>query len=146
MFYESKRQPYSFNLKAMGLGEGYLPFKRFEPFATYFGAMADMNQFLKEKPLNEDEERDVMDYFVAIMGGIAENLGDKTFMRSITDFAEAWAEPKRLFDTRCQDWTERPERAYYWSTVAYPWPRMLKPFATTGGSKPLALCAGCQPG
>jgi Transglycosylase SLT domain len=98
LFYQSGRQPYSFNLKALGLGEGWLPYKRFEPWATYVGAMADMNTFMKERPLNADEEQAVIDYFVTLMGGITQNFSDKTFMRSITDFTEAWSDPNRFLE------------------------------------------------
>jgi Transglycosylase SLT domain len=98
LFYQSGRQPYAINLKALGLGEGWLPYKRFEPWATYLGAVADMNTFMKERPLNEDEERTVMDYFVTLMGGITQNFSDKTFMRSITDFTEAWSDPERFLE------------------------------------------------
>lgn len=98
LFIKSGRVPYSFNLKKLGWGEGYLPFARAEPWATYLGSMANLSQYLREKPLEKDNERDVMDYGIALMGGITENLGDKTFMRSITDFTEAWSEPKRFLE------------------------------------------------
>jgi hypothetical protein len=52
-----------------------------------------------------------------------------------------------VFDTRCKDWKERQERVYYLSTVDLSAAQYTQAIRDHWGDrKPLALCAGCQPG
>jgi Transglycosylase SLT domain len=93
LFYQSGRVPYAWKA-----GNQWVPYRRWEPFATYLGAVADARTIFKQSPLTEDQERDMGDYVTAVIGGIASNFSDKTFMRSLTDFAEAWSDPGRFME------------------------------------------------
>lgn len=102
-----KNQPYSINLrkllgderfKKMGLEREWLPFGGLEPLDTLFGVSANYAQWKMWGPLNKINEEDEALASVAALGAVLQNLGDRTYLRGISQAAEAFDEPGRFLE------------------------------------------------
>lgn len=82
-------RPYSIKLP----NGSWLKYNRFEPFGMLTGIAADLFEIGSSMSEN--------DYTAAasmLMTSLATNLGDKTFLRGITEFAQAYSDPKRYLE------------------------------------------------
>lgn len=85
-------QPYSIKV-----GDHWYKYNRIDPAGTLLGVAADMHDIIGyAKP----EELDKM--ASAVITSLALNLGDKTFLRGITDFSQAYADPQRYLQRWAQ--------------------------------------------
>lgn len=78
-------RPYSIKL-----GDKWWKFNRFEPVGMIVGIAADLYEL--SGPLKQGEYETLA---AMLMTSIATNLGDKTFLRGITDAAQAYTDPQR---------------------------------------------------
>lgn len=78
-------QPYS-----VKVGDRWFKFNRFEPVGMLMGMAADMHDIGAYASGDDLDKLGSM-----IMTSIALNLGDKTFLRGITDFSQAYSDPQR---------------------------------------------------
>lgn len=81
-------QPYSIKV-----GNQWLKYNRFDPLATVMGLTADMYELSGYMKRGELEKIPAM-----LVTALALNLGDKTFLRGVTDFAQAYTDPKRYLE------------------------------------------------
>lgn len=79
------RKPYS-----LRVGDQWVRYNRFEPVGMLVGVAADMAEIGQALPAKDAETVATM-----LMTSVANNLGDKTFLRGITDFAQAYTDPSR---------------------------------------------------
>lgn len=79
------RKPYS-----LRVGDQWVRYNRFEPVGMLIGVAADMAEIGAALPAKDAETIATM-----LMTSVANNLGDKTFLRGITDFAQAYTDPGR---------------------------------------------------
>jgi hypothetical protein len=84
------KKPYS--VKNPITGE-WVRYNRFEPLGMLLGIAGDLGEIGLTIDKGELERVAPM-----MITSVALNLGDKTFLRGITDFANAYADPKRYFD------------------------------------------------
>ena len=81
------RRPYS-----VKVGDTWLKYNRFEPLGMLFGVSADLAEIGMAAP-----QKSVEDIAAMLTASVALNLGDKTFLRGVIDFAQAYADPKRYW-------------------------------------------------
>lgn len=87
--WREKYEPYSVKID----GKWY-PYGRLEPIGTVFGVAADYADFMKWAPRDIDPaDEDKMTF--RALSAIMHNVGQKTFLRGIADFAEAFNDPVR---------------------------------------------------
>jgi len=86
-------QPYS-----VKVGDQWMRYNRFDPLGTLFGIAADMHELGAYMSAGDLEKIPAM-----LMASIALNLGDKTFLRGVTDFASAYSDPERYLATWAQN-------------------------------------------
>jgi hypothetical protein len=79
-------QPYSIKI-----GDQWVPYGRVEPLAILLGSVADAIDFMQ---YSDDSEINTKVYLAAFVG-VMQNIGDKTFLRGIADFADAYSDPGR---------------------------------------------------
>lgn len=72
---------------SLGGKKHYIPVNRFEPLSSSLGFAADM---VEAKDVKDGE-----DLLTKTWGSIMSNLGDKTYLRGVTDLAELMGDPKR---------------------------------------------------
>lgn len=95
------RRPYSIRVKdPITNGETWHSYARMEPLASVLGSTADTVEILSylnsDSPdVMADEERQAYNAAGAIIAGIMNNTGNKTFMKGISDFVELTNDPKR---------------------------------------------------
>lgn len=87
-------QPYSIKLP----DGSWVRYNRFEPFGMLMGIAADLYELGSYVSEGELENIGSM-----IITSFALNLGDKTFLKGITDFAQAYADPQRYFAQWARD-------------------------------------------
>lgn len=78
-------QPYSFKF-----GDTYIPFQRFDPFATPLGAIADMatlSEYMTDKELKN--------IAASLMFSVSSNIAEKTYLQGISNFMDAVAGKER---------------------------------------------------
>jgi hypothetical protein len=75
-------QPYS-----LKVGDKWVSYARMDPLATPLGLMADLNVFAHELGTDHPDFEDGM---YAVMAALVSNMGSKTYLRGVTEFAEAW--------------------------------------------------------
>jgi predicted kinase len=85
LLYATGWQPYAFKI-----GKEYYSFQRFEPLSTLLGVAADAYE-LYGKATEEDEAN----VAALMVGSIARNLTNKTFLRGVSEMVEAWQDPER---------------------------------------------------
>jgi hypothetical protein len=86
-FYDIEgKQPYSIRI-----GDKWVSYARVEPFATIFGATADITKLTQEE--------DIADASTKIVFSIANNLKDKTFLSGVSQFIESIDDP-----TKAEKW------------------------------------------
>lgn len=73
-------QPYS-----VRVGDQWLSYRRSDPLSTPLGLIADLNTMISEGFVDDGE-----DVAYAIVAAITQNLGSKTYLQGITQFAEAF--------------------------------------------------------
>jgi hypothetical protein len=78
-------QPYS-----VKVGGSWVRYNRFEPLGMLMGVAADMYELGRYVTAGELERIPAL-----LISSLALNLGDKTFLRGVTDFAEAYTNPER---------------------------------------------------
>lgn len=81
-------QPYSFKV-----GETYIPFQRFDPFATPLGVIADMytaSDYMTDKEIN--------DVGASLLFSVAANLAEKTYLQGISNFVDSVLSEGRTVD------------------------------------------------
>jgi len=88
------RKPYSVKNPLDGKWYRY---NRFEPVGMLIGVSADMAEIGAAIPKKEAGDIGIM-----VVTSLGLNLGDKTFLRGITDFANAYSDPKRYFSRWAQ--------------------------------------------
>ena len=79
-------QPYS-----VKLGDQWVPYGRIEPLALLFGSVADAVDFIQ---YSDDDDANEKVYLAAFVG-VMKNIGDKTFLRGMAEFADAYSDPNR---------------------------------------------------
>jgi hypothetical protein len=84
---ETGWRPYSWVFEIDG-EKVYLPITRFDPASQVIGVAADIVEF--------GDVRDGKDLATKAIGSIVENYSDRTYMRGMTDFFEAAADPMRF--------------------------------------------------
>jgi hypothetical protein len=92
-------RPYS--VKIPGLG--WVKYNRFEPTGMLLGLAADMSELAGA--MNAGEYDAIASMLVT---SLASNLGDKTFLRGITDFASAYSDPQRYMERWAQGMLASP--------------------------------------
>ncbi len=87
--WREKYEPYS-----VKIGGKWYPYGRLEPIGTIFGVAADYADFMKWAPrdINPDDQETLAS---RALGAVMQNVGQKTFLRGIADFAEAYNDPIR---------------------------------------------------
>jgi hypothetical protein len=85
LLYRTGWQPYSAKL-----GGTWYKYNRFEPLGMLLGIAADMHELAGAA---KEEEVGVLASMLVM--SFANNLGDKTFLRGITDFMQAYSDPAR---------------------------------------------------
>ena len=90
--WREKYEPYSVRFTEDG---PWYPYGRLEPIGTIFGVAADYADFMKWAPRDIDPE-DVAALSGRALGAIMQNVGQKSFLRGISDFAEAYNDPIRF--------------------------------------------------
>lgn len=98
--WELKSKPYSVKVVNPATGEAtWHSYARMEPFASIVGATADaveIGSYVNEDPENmSDQESQRWQAVGAIIAGIMNNSGNKTFMKGIADFMEFLDDPTR---------------------------------------------------
>lgn len=91
--WREKYEPYSVKID----GKWY-PYGRLEPIGTIFGVAADFADFMKWAPRDIDPADEDKLTFRAL-SAIMHNVGQKSFLRGIADFAEAFNDPVRYGTT-----------------------------------------------
>ncbi|MGH0000110.1 hypothetical protein ACQU0X_08520 [Pseudovibrio ascidiaceicola] len=91
---ETGWRPYSVVTDDGNGGKKYVEYKRMEPFATFFGIAADVADIGGSVGESEAEE-----IGTAAIVAFVNNVGSKTFLQGITDFAEAVGDPDRHLGT-----------------------------------------------
>ncbi len=81
------RKPYS-----VKVGDQWVKYNRFEPLGMLLGISADMTEIGKSLPASNEKLEKVSTLALA---SFMKNLGDKTFLRGITDFTQAAVDPER---------------------------------------------------
>lgn len=84
-------QPYSIAFTAKDGHKVYVPYSRFEPIAQVAGIAADVMAMRDAKDAN--------DAITQVVGTIAANLVDRTYMRGLMDFSNAMSNPRQYFGT-----------------------------------------------
>ena len=85
---ETGWQPYSIKTD-----QGYISYSRFDPFATVMGTIADMFDYLRYAPLEEQERLDTM--AMAMTVALSNNLTNKTYLAGLANAVEAVQSPDR---------------------------------------------------
>ncbi len=85
-------QPYSIKV-----GGKWYKYNRIDPIGTLLGVAADMHDIVGYAKPGELEKMGT-----AVITSLALNLGDKTFLRGITDFSQAYADPQRYLERWAQ--------------------------------------------
>lgn len=82
-------QPYS-----VKVGDKYVSYRRLDPFASFFGLMAD----IADAHANADEmtREDAEDVGMALLVSMAKNLTDKTYLTGMTRVSNALSNPERF--------------------------------------------------
>jgi hypothetical protein len=97
--WREKYEPYSVKIN----GKWY-PYGRLEPIGTVFGVAADYADFMKWAPRDIDPaDEDKMTF--RALSAIMHNVGQKTFLRGIADFAEAFNDPVRYGGSYLEQFT-----------------------------------------
>lgn len=95
----SGKRPYSFKRVDSEGNVTWQSYARMEPIASVIGATADATEILAH--LNDDvetltdDEQETYNAAGAIVAGIMNNTGNKTFMKGIADFSDFVSDPKR---------------------------------------------------
>ena len=85
---ETGWQPYS-----VKTDQGYVSYSRFDPFATVMGTIADLFDYLRYAPLEEQEQADTV--AMGIMVALSNNLTNKTYLAGLANAVEAVQSPDR---------------------------------------------------
>lgn len=93
-------QPYSIKVLNPMTGEyEYHSYQRAEPLAYIIGSVADMTEMLQWHDYDADDEQEEVEradkLAASIVGAIAENTMNKTFLTGISSFIEAMSDPDR---------------------------------------------------
>lgn len=86
-------QPYS-----VKLGDRWYKYNRFDPLGTILGITADMvetSEYLSDDELGKAG--------AMIAASIAMNLGDKSYLKGISDFSQAYSDPSRYMQNYAKD-------------------------------------------
>jgi hypothetical protein len=86
-------QPYS-----VKIGDQWVKYNRLEPAGMVLGMAADFYELAGYMAAGELEKIPAM-----MVTALALNLGDKTFLRGVTDFAQAYADPDRYLASWAQN-------------------------------------------
>ncbi len=79
-------QPYSVTITING-HKVWVPYSRFDPLSQTFGSVADIVELSDAKDFN--------DSFSRLTGSIASNLLNRTYLRGLSDLANAYSDPKQ---------------------------------------------------
>ena len=88
LLYQTGWMPYS-----VRWGDTWYRYNRFEPLGMLLGVAADMYEIAS---LADQKEMDVLASM--LVTSFANNLGDKTFLRGIAEFTQAYSDPQRYGD------------------------------------------------
>lgn len=81
-------QPYSFRT-----AEGYVSYRRVDPFATLIGTVAD---FLEAGRYSEESDQDAIDTVsMAMVSALAQNFTNKTYLQGISNLVGILEDPRR---------------------------------------------------
>ena len=83
-------RPYSVKLP----NGSWVRYNRFEPFGMLMGVSADLTEIGMTM-----KEGDYSKVASMLMTSVATNLGDKTFLSGLTDFAQAYSDPQRYLES-----------------------------------------------
>ena len=80
------------NPYSVKIGDTWVPIGRLEPVpGMLFGTVADTVDFLR---YSDDEDVNEKVYLAAL-AGVVENIGDKTYLQGLANFADAYSDPDR---------------------------------------------------
>ena len=82
-------QPYSIKTS-----EGYVSYQRMDPFATILGTIADIADYTRYAPLEEQEDGDTV--LMGIGVAMANNFTNKTYLAGLANMLEAVQDPDRF--------------------------------------------------
>ncbi len=95
----SGKRPYSFKTEDSEGNVTWQSYARIEPIASVIGATADATEILAflndDVETLSDEEQQAYNAVGAVIAGVMNNTGNKTFMKGIADFSEFVSDPKR---------------------------------------------------
>ena len=80
-------QPYSIRI-----GDKWYSYQGLEPVSSLFGIAADASDFIKYNDAEEENESVAVNAVFAII----KNLGEKTYMQGLANFAAAWENPQQF--------------------------------------------------
>jgi hypothetical protein len=86
---ETGWQPYSIKTS-----EGYVSYQRMDPFATILGTIADIADYTRYAPLEEQEDGDTV--LMGIGVAMANNFTNKTYLAGLANMLEAVQDPDRF--------------------------------------------------
>jgi len=82
-------RPYSFKI-----GDAYVSYQRLDPFATFFGLIADTYNGILTK-VNESADADAEDIGATVMMALAKNITNKSYLTGLSQILEAVSNPDR---------------------------------------------------
>jgi hypothetical protein len=85
-------QPYSIRI-----GDKYVSYSRLDPFATVLGTAADMVNYVKYAPAEDQGVVEDVSYGLAV--SLLDNFANKTYLSGMAGFIEAMHDPQRNFPT-----------------------------------------------
>ena len=87
---EAGWQPYSFVFTNDDGSKKYVSYQRLDPFATFFGMSADIAEIG-----GQIDEAEFSELATAGVIALSRNIGSKTFLQGLTEFADALSQPDR---------------------------------------------------
>lgn len=104
-------QPYS-----VKIGNTWVRYSRIDPLATWLGIAGDMHEMAGAVGPNGLDADTLEKVGSMAVTSLALNLGDKSFLRGVSDFANAYAEPKRYL----ADWASGLATSVIPNAIAQP--------------------------
>jgi len=90
---ETGWKPYAFNTPF-----GHISYQRVDPFASFFGAIADFNEFLEDAQYRGLAEDDLDEYaegfMLAMVTGLSQNVINKSYMTGLKQALDAISQPE----------------------------------------------------
>ena len=81
------------------IGDKYVSYQRLDPFATMIGMFADMSNYHRYNP----EDEDLQQAFGALSFTLAHNITDKSFLRGVNNILNIFREPEIYFPKTFRD-------------------------------------------